>query len=93
MLFICLFNLREKASTMEERLAMRANWTYPEGMNVLAEYWLHTSRPYSITIFEADDIAPIVLSYAAWEDMFDITIVPAISAEDGLKMAQQLMAK
>lgn len=93
MLFISLFNLKEGASTMADRLAMRVNWTYPEGMKVLAEYWLHTCKPYSILIFEADDITPIMLSYAAWEDMFDITIVPAISAEDGLKMAQQMMAE
>lgn len=28
-----------KAGTLQERLARRVEWQYPEGMRVVAEYW------------------------------------------------------
>lgn len=91
LLFIAFSKLKA-GFTMQERLSHRVKWTYPEGLKVIAEYWLHTTNPYSIVVFEADDIAPIMLFYAAWEDMLDITVVPAITAEEGLKCAEQMMA-
>jgi hypothetical protein len=89
MLFVAL--LKATASTPKERIARRAQWQYPEGVRVVAEYWLQTADPTVISIFEADSVAPIMATLADWGDVFDITVVPAITAEEGLQLAQQMM--
>ena len=44
-----------------------------------------------IGIFETDSVAPIMAMLAEWGDVFDISVVPAITAEEGLQLAQQMM--
>ena len=39
-----------------------------------------------VTIFSADDIGAVWEVVAEWEDVFDIDVSPAISAEEGLKV-------
>jgi len=89
MLFVAL--LKPKAGTPQERIARRLKWQYPAGVRPIAEYWLQTSDPDVAAIFEADNIAPIMAITTAWSDVFDITVVPAITAEEGLELAQQMM--
>ena len=88
MLYVCLMKVR--TGTAKERIARRAEWKYPEGLRVVGEYWPQTTDPACISIVEADSIAPIMAAVAAWDDMFDITVVPAVAAEEGLQLAQQL---
>jgi hypothetical protein len=88
MLFVAL--LKATGGTPKETIARRAQWQYPEGMRVVAEYWLQCN-PVVISIIEADSIAPIVAISVEWDDVFDITVVPAITAEDGLQLARQMM--
>ena len=89
MLFVALG--KAIAGTSKERTARRMQWQYPEGMRVVAEYWLQGTDPNVITIAEADSIAPIMAAISAWDDVLDITVVPAVTAEEGLQMAQQMM--
>jgi hypothetical protein len=89
MLFVAL--LEATGGTPEERTARRAEWQYPEGIKVIAEYWLQNDDPVVVSIFEADDNAPIFAISAQWGDVFNIKVVPAITAEQGLKLAQQMM--
>ena len=89
MLFVAL--LKATASTTKERIARRAQWQYPEGIRPVAEYWLQTADPTVIGIFETDSVAPIMATLTEWGDVFDITVVPAITAEEGLQLAQQMM--
>lgn len=89
MLFVGVFS--PIAGTPQERIARRAQWQNPEGANVVAEYWLQTTNPQVVAIFEADSVAPILAVTAAWGDVFDITVVPAVTAEEGLQLAQQMM--
>lgn len=89
MLFVALMKVR--AGTEEERLIRRMQWQYPEEMRVLAEYWLNTTNPQIITIFEADSTAPMSLVSSSWDDVYDITVTPAVTAEEGIKIAQQMM--
>jgi hypothetical protein len=42
-------------------------------------------------IVEADSVAPMMAVNAEWGDVFDITTVPAITAEEGLELAKQMM--
>ncbi len=89
MLFVALF--KAKASTPKERIARRVEWQIPEGIEPVAEYWLQTADPTVIAIFEADSVAPIMATLAEWGDVFDITVVPAVTSEEGLELAQQMM--
>ena len=89
MLFVSLLKVR--SGTLKERIARRAQWQYPEGMRMVAEYWLQTPDPNCISIAEADSIAPIMAALAEWDDVFDITVIPAITAEEGLELAKQMM--
>jgi hypothetical protein len=89
MLFVAL--LKATAGTPEERIARRAQWQYPEGVQPVAEYWLQTADPDVVSIFETDSVAPIMATLAEWGDVYDITVVPAITAEEGLQLAQQMM--
>ena len=89
MLFVSL--LKVKSGTMKERMPRRAGWQYPDGMRMVAEYWLQTSDPAIITVAEADSIAPLMAAVAQWDDFFDITVIPAVTAEEGLQLALQMM--
>ena len=44
MLFVALLSTRP-GNTFQEGVARRLQWDYPEGANVLAEYWLETEAP------------------------------------------------
>jgi hypothetical protein len=89
MLFVALLN--SKDGTPKERIGRRAKWQYPEGVKLIAEYWLQAANPEVISIFETDSIAPIMGTLAEWGDAFDISVYPAITAEDGLELAKQRM--
>jgi hypothetical protein len=89
MLFVALGKVR--AGTVKERVARRVQWQPPEGLKMVAEYWLQTPDPNVISIAEADSIAPIMAAVAEWDDVLDFTVVPAITAEEGLELAKQMM--
>lgn len=89
MLFVALLKVR--SGTIRERMARRLQWQGVEGMRPVAEYWLQTPDPSVISVSEADSIAPIMAALSQWDDVFDITVVPAISAEEGLELAKQMM--
>ena len=51
MLFVV--QLEVTGGTPEERIARRAQWQYPEGVKVIAEYWLQTDGYSVISILGA----------------------------------------
>jgi Domain of unknown function (DUF3303) len=74
-------------------LMRRAAWNYPSGIRVVAEYWPMAADLQVVTIFSADDIAAVWELVSEWEDVFDIDISPAISAEDGLKVGPEVFGR
>lgn len=60
-------------------------------MNVVAQYWLGTPDPFVIIIFETDSKTSMMQFQGDWKYYFAITIVPAITAEEGMEMAKQMM--
>ena len=90
MLFVAL--AKSRPGTSREATARRLQWQYPDGMRVVAEYWLQTSDPAVIIVAEGDSVVPIMVTIAQWDDVFDITVIPAITAEEGLELAK-LMAQ
>jgi len=89
MLFVAL--LKAHPGTIQESSDRRVEWEYPEGTQVVAEYWLQTLDPAVISVCEADHISQLWTLFAGWNDNFDITIVPAITAEEGLELLKQMM--
>ncbi len=57
MLFVVLLSTKPGA-TFQEGGARRLQWEYPQGMNVVAEYWLETDTPRVVSIVETDSVAP-----------------------------------
>lgn len=83
--------LRAKPNlTFAAGVPRRMQWSYPEGLRVEAEYWPSTGDPAVFVVAQADDVAPLVQVSADWDDLFDITITPCVTAEEGLAMAAQL---
>jgi hypothetical protein len=95
MLHISLLNWRQGLSNeqMDEALMKRAKWNYPEGLKVLGEYWPAANSPAVISIFEATSYEPIMEFELTWREYFDITVIPAVTPEDGLAMGKKLMEK
>ena len=89
MLFVA--QLEVKGGTPEERFARRAEWQYPEGVNVIAEYWLQTDGVSVISIVETDNNDAIDAIVAQWGDVYGIKVSPAVTAEQGLQASQQVM--
>lgn len=89
MLFVAIC---KATATMRERMARRLDYTWPEGMTVLAEYWLQTPDPGVIVVTEADSIEAMMAAVTEWDDVFDISIFPAVTAEDGLRLAKASLA-
>lgn len=82
-----------KGGTRKERTARRLEWKYPEGARLLGEYWLQADDPNVISIVETESLAPVTASLSAWDDLFSFTVIPAVTAEEGLQFAKQMMQK
>jgi hypothetical protein len=79
--------------TKREGTMRRFDYIYPEGMKILGEYWLATDDPCVILVVEADSMAPLMAAVADWDDVFEITIVPATTAEEGMRFAKDRLAQ
>ena len=89
MLFVAL--LKGRPGTMQERTARRAEWEIPDvGAKSIAEYWLQTPDPAVVAIFEADHIGQMWAVFGEWDDVFDVSIHPAIEAQEGLALLKQM---
>jgi hypothetical protein len=73
MLFVALLSTRP-GNTFQEGVARRLQWYYPEGANVLAEYWLETEAPRVVALVEAQSMEPFV----------EIEVFPVAKAEQGI---------
>jgi hypothetical protein len=89
MLFVMLGHPR--GGFIKEAMARRFGWSAPEGVRTIAEYWLMNPDPATIIICEADSIAPIMAATSPWDDLFSFTVVPAVTAEQGMEMAKKMM--
>ncbi|QPM68207.1 DUF3303 domain-containing protein [Atribacter laminatus] len=89
MLFVVLCNA--KGGTSKERTERRMTWKAPEGTKLIGEYWLTNEYPNVVQIIEADNVQLMLNAISDWDDFFDISIYPAITAEEGMKNIQEMM--
>ena len=88
-MYVALVKVR--AGTVREGDGRRLQWQYrPQGAKPVARCWLQTVDPHVIAIVEADSVAQLMVTTAGWDDVFDITIVPAITAEAGPEMVRKM---
>jgi hypothetical protein len=91
-MLLVLIGRAKAGSTGKERIARRISWEYPAGMRVVAEYWPMSTETAVISVAEADNVASIMAAIVDWDDVFDLTVVPAMTAEQGLELAKQMQA-
>ena len=91
MLFVALLKVRG-TNTFQEGVARRLQWDYPESVRVLGEYWLETEAPRVIAVMEAQSMEALGQLRMDWDDMFEIEVFPAVTAEQGMEMARQAMS-
>ncbi len=77
---------------MDEALKRRAEYEFPAGLKRLGEYW--PAGPIIVTlIFEADSFAPVFQLVSDWQDVFDVAVYPATTAEEGLALGVEAMQR
>ncbi len=93
--YVALLTLRPTVSAAERDagLMRRAAWTYPDGLEPIAEYWPLGDGPHVISIFSAENPAAIMGLYFEWNDIFDIQVSPAVSADEGLQLGPDVFGK
>jgi hypothetical protein len=91
MLFLTLLSTRP-GNTFQEGVGRRLQWSYPDGANVVAEYWLETESPRVVAVVETESMEPFGQIRMDWGDMFEIEVFPVVTAEQGLEMARQAMS-
>ncbi len=91
MLFVALLKNRA-AGSFQVGVARRMQWDYPEGANVLAEFWLETEAPRVVAVMEAENMDVFGQIRMDWGDMFEIEVFPALTGEQGMELARQAMS-
>lgn len=91
MLFVILCNV--KGGTEKDRIQRRMTWKAPEGVQLKAEYWLANEFPNVVQIVETDNAQLMMNGIAEWDDFYNISIYPAITAEEGMRYIQEMMNK
>lgn len=82
--------------TREQRdgaLMRRAQWQYPQGTKVVGEFWPASEQLAVVSAFETEDYAAIMEIAFTWGDVFQIEVSPATTAQDGLKLGPQVLAR
>jgi Domain of unknown function (DUF3303) len=93
--YVALMRFRSAISGAERDAALmrRAAWQYPEGIRPIAEYWPTASAVQVVSIFSADSFGQVMELLFEWNDVFDIDVHPAVSAEDGLRIGPEVFGR
>ena len=93
--FVALMRFRPSVPAAERDAALmrRAVWQYPDGVKLIAEYWPMSGEYQVVTVFAAETIAPIMEIEFEWNDVFDVTVSPAISADEGLRVGPEVFGR
>ncbi len=87
MKFVALWSLKPDAdqAKLAEVMGRRAEYEFPEGVEVLGEYWSLGGPPQVISIFEADDPVALSVNSVVWMDALTVELFPVVSWEEGLE--------
>ncbi len=82
--------LKARRGDSKETLMRRASWSYPEGLRLIAEYWMNAGSLMVIAVYEADDLTVVHEITSKWSDIFEITTATAIPVEKAMRFAERL---
>jgi hypothetical protein len=93
--YVAFLRFRPSVSAAERDAALqrRASWQYPDGIKVIAEYWPISADIQVVTVFSTDDFAGVMELNFEWSDVFDISVYPAVSAEQGLQTGAEVFGR
>ena len=93
--FVALLKFRSSLSSADADAALmrRAAWKYPDGIKLIAEYWPLSSAVQVVSILSADRIETIMELFFEWDNVFDIDVYPAVSADEGLRIGPEVFAR
>ncbi len=93
--FVALLRFRPSVSAADRDAALmrRASWQYPDGVELVAEYWPLSGEYQVVTVFAAETYATIMEVVYEWNDVFDISVSPAISADEGLRIGPEVFGR
>ena len=93
--YVALLSFRSSVPGAERdgALMRRAGWQYPEGIRLIAEYWPAASAVQVVSIFSADSFDKVLEIIFEWNDVFDIDVHPAVSAEEGLRIGPEVFGR
>ncbi len=93
--FVAFLRFRPSVSAADRDAALmrRAAWKYPDGITVLSEYWPMSGEYQVVTAFATDSITAMMEVEFEWNDVFDVTVIPAISAEEGLRIGPEVFGR
>jgi len=93
--FVALLRFRPSVPAAERDAALmrRAGWQFPDGVKVIAEYWPLSGEYQVVTVFSAETVAPIMEIEFEWDDVFDMTVTPAVSADEGLRIGPEVFGR
>ncbi|MDH7489882.1 MAG: DUF3303 family protein [Anaerolineae bacterium] len=87
MKFIALWSLKEETdqAKLAEIMGRRAEWKFPPGVTLIAEYWSSKNAPAVVSVFEANDAAALMINTVAWLDALKADVFPVVTWEEGLE--------
>jgi hypothetical protein len=93
--YVALLSFRASVPAAERdgALMRRATWQYPAGIRVIAEYWPAAADVQVVTIFSADKFDDVMQLVFEWNDVFDIDVHPATSADEGLRIGPEVFGR
>ena len=60
---------------------------------MVGEYWPLSGEYQVVTVFSAETITPIMEIEFEWDDVFDMTVTPAVSADEGLRIGPEVFGR
>jgi hypothetical protein len=93
--YVALLKFRSSVSAADRdgALMRRAEWQYPASIRSIAEYWPSASDVQVVSIFSTDDYSGVMELILQWNDVFDIDVYPAASAEEGLRIGPEVFGR
>jgi hypothetical protein len=91
--YVAFLRFRPSISGAERDAALkrRASWQYPAGMQLIAEFWPTSADIQVVSIFSTTEFGPVMELVLEWSDVFDISVHPAVSVEDGLRIGAEAL--
>jgi Domain of unknown function (DUF3303) len=74
-------------------LQRRSQWNYPDGVNLIGEFWPSSENLAVVSAFETNDPAALMEIGFTWGDVFQIEVTPAVTAKDGLRLGPEAMGR